>query len=145
MKLDRILVPTDFSPCAEEAIKYAIEFAQSFSAEIHLLHSYPTNPGGISPYVSEIETDIISTYRKNAAERLDKIALKVTAAGIEVMQHLEEEFPSQAIAFVAKKLPADLIIMGTHGTTGLKHVMLGSVAERTIRIAPCPVLTVGEK
>ena len=145
MKVDRILVPTDFSPGAEEALEHAIEFARTFSAEIHLVHSFATNPGCITPYSPGVPYEMIAAIRKAAASRLTEEVETVKQAGIEVREHLVEEHPSQAIASVAEQIEADLIIMGTRGLTGLKHIMLGSVAERVVRIAPCPVLTVGGK
>jgi nucleotide-binding universal stress UspA family protein len=82
--------------------------------------------------------------RDAAAAELEQVTQPLKAAGIRVQEHLADEYPSLAICQSAKDLEADVIVMGTKGTSGLKHVLLGSVAERTLRIAPCPVLTVGE-
>jgi nucleotide-binding universal stress UspA family protein len=143
MSVERILVPTDFSESAKEALDYAIEFAKPFSAEIHLLHSFAANPGSITPYSPGLPFDFVEAVRNAAKARLNEEAERVSAAGVEVHQHVKDDVPFEAIASMAEKLSADLIIMGTRGTTGLKHILLGSVAERTVRIAPCPVLTVG--
>ena len=145
MDLQRILVPTDFSPSAKEALSYAISFAKVFSAEIHLQHSFAANPGSITPYSTGLPFDYVAAVREAANAHLEEEAVKVKAEGIVVHKHLVDDFPSRAIAKMAEKISADLIIMGTRGNTGLKHVVLGSVAERTLRIAPCPVLTVGTK
>ncbi len=67
---------------------------------------------------------------------------KIEAEGVPAEASVSSEFPPQAIVEMAKDIGADLIVMGTRGLTGIKHVMLGSVAERTVRLAPCPVLTV---
>ena len=145
MKVDSILVPTDFSPSAREALGYAIDFAGTLSAKIHLLHSFSANPARITPYSAGLPFDYISAVREAATERLHEEAEKVRAVGLDVEEHLDEDIPSRAIAELAEKISADLIIMGTCGNTGLKHIVLGSVAERTVRVAPCPVITVRTK
>ena len=83
-----------------------------------------------------------TSVRDAAARKLENALQRVTGEGIEAETHLSEMPPAQAIAQTAEKIQADLIIMGTRGLSGLKHVLLGSVAERTIRMAPCPVMTV---
>ncbi len=145
MDVDRILAPTDFSPCAGKALEHAIDLAKVFSAKIHLLHSFAVNPGSVTPYSTGIPVELVEGLYKAAAERLAEEAEKVKSAGVEVEQHLEEDYPSQAIITAAEKLSTDLIVMGTRGMTGLKHIVLGSTAERVVRTAPCPVLTVAEE
>jgi len=80
--------------------------------------------------------------REAAEKKLDDFRAEVEQAGVAVCVHLSKSFPSDAILQTAGEIEADMIVMGTRGLTGLKHVLLGSVAERTIRIAPCPVVTV---
>jgi universal stress protein A len=144
MKFERILVPVDFSPSSAKAVQYARELAAVFASEIHLLHCYMTNPGSLSPYAPGLSGDVIDSMRDAAAAELEGVTQPLKAAGIRVQEHLSDEYPSLAICRSAKDLEANVIVMGTKGTSGLKHVLLGSVAERTLRIAPCPVLTVGE-
>ena len=79
--------------------------------------------------------------RDAARERLEELREKGTAEGVEIAVHLREGNSAEGISAAANEIGADLIVMGTRGNTGLKHVLLGSVAERTIRLAPCPVLT----
>ena len=83
--------------------------------------------------------------REAATRQLEKWRDKVAAEKVEVEAEISPIFPSEAIASTAERIGADLIVMGTRGLSGIKHVLLGSVAERTVRIAPCPVLTVKAK
>lgn len=142
MQIRTILVPVDFSDHAARALDAAMEFAKSFDARLHLLHSYQIHIGSVSPYGLVLPPNFDSEMREAATRRLAEWREKVIAAGIECREHITPIFPSEAICQVAEEIGADLIVMGTRGLTGLKHVVLGSVAERTIRNAPCPVLTV---
>jgi nucleotide-binding universal stress UspA family protein len=141
--IQRIVVGVDFSEYSQRALDDAIALAKKFGAELHLLHCfqvYPVEAGGFPyPTVPEIHERAI---REAAAARLIDWRDKVTAQGVRAEQHLAIDRPSHGIVALAEKLAADLIVVGTYGLTGLKHVLLGSVAERVIRNAPCPVLTV---
>lgn len=144
-EIRKILVPVDFSDHSARALEEAIGLAKTFGAEMHLLHCYQINPGAMSamaPYGIVIPESFERDVRMAALRRLSEWRDKVSAEGITVQEHLTAHFPSEEIVAMAEKLPADLIVMGTSGLTGLKHVLLGSVAERTIRLALCPVLTV---
>lgn len=140
--LKKILVPVDFSATSAAAVEYAIEFAKAFDAEIDLLHSYQINPGAITPYGPVFPDNLYESLRAAASEQLEKVYGQVSAAGVVAKTYLSNSPPSYAIVDAAEEFSSDLIIMGTRGLTGLKHVFLGSVAERTLRHAPCPVLTV---
>lgn len=142
MDLKTILVPVDFSPDSERALEVAVDLAKTFGARVQLLHCYPINVGGISPYGLVLSDDFDREFREAAGRKLGEWREKVAAESVEVEEILTPMFPSEAIAQTAQERGADLVVMGTRGLTGLKHVVLGSVAERTIRIAPCPVLTV---
>jgi nucleotide-binding universal stress UspA family protein len=137
-----ILVPIDFSEHASKALDLAIQLAETHSARIELLHSFPVVLPPLSPYDTIYPTDFTAKCREAAEAKLSEWREKVRAAGIDVHAKATPEPPSEAIPQHAKELGADLIVMGTRGLSGLKHVMLGSVAERTLRGAPCPVLTV---
>ena len=143
MKIQKILCPVDFSPSSDRSLAYAIELAKELGAAIHLIHSYQVNPAAVSPYGPAMHSDFIESFRKGAEELMAKTAETVQAAGLDVKTLLTRDFPSQAIADAAAADQIDLIVMGTRGLSGLKHILLGSVAERTLRMAPCPVLTVG--
>jgi universal stress protein A len=137
----KILVPVDFSTHSSRALQTAIELAKAFGAKLHLLHCYQINVGAISPYGLVIPESFDRDIRDAATKQLEQWRDKVTAQKIEVESEVSPMFPSEAIASTAERIGADLIVMGTRGLSGIKHVMLGSVAERTVRIAPCPVLT----
>lgn len=136
-----ILVPTDFSEHANAALDRALALARASSGVVHLLHAYEIPLGTIPPYGVAIPESVLAGLRDAAARRLEKAAARVEAAGVRCERHLVQSSPSMAIGESARSLDADLVVMGTRGNTGLKHVLLGSVAERTVRTAPCPVLT----
>jgi universal stress protein A len=142
VKIQTILVPVDFSGHSEKAIETAVEFAKAFSAEVHLLHAYSLPVGVVGPYDYQIPANVLGEMRESAARRVDEEVKKVQNQGVEASGMITEGVPTQAIVDAAEQIGANLIVMGTRGLTGLKHVVLGSVAERTIRHAPCPVLTI---
>jgi len=145
MTIQRILVPTDFSARAGEAIDYAIALARRLpGARIDLLHSYGVAKRALLPYDVTIPEPTLSSLRDSAARQLVVALDRARSAGLEAEMHLAEAEPAQAIADAAERLSSDLIAIATHGHTGLKHVLLGSVAERALRMAPCPVLAVKE-
>jgi len=139
LKLKSILVPFDFSSPAEKALAYAVQFAEQFNARIHLLHvvapvMYPPDAGFVPieepKLMAASKTRLTSlAHEKIQPERLSEIEVRIGN-------------PYWEIAEVARQLPADLIVIATHGYTGLKHVIMGSTAERVVRHAPCPVLVV---
>ena len=141
-RIRTILVAVDFSPHADRALETAVELAKIFGAKVHLLHCYQLNLGGISPYGLAIPENFDRDVRIAAQRKLDEWGEKVRAEGVEVEGHVSPMFPGMTISATAEEIGADLIVMGTRGLTGLKHILLGSVAERTIRVAACPVLTV---
>ena len=138
----KILVPVDFSEHAQRALDVAIELAQKFGAELHLLHCYQIHPALVSPYGIAVPETFENEIRTAAVQRLSEWRAKAAARGISVREHLSAHSPSEEIAAMAEQLGTDLIVMGTRGLTGFQQVLLGSVAERTIQRAPCPVLTV---
>jgi len=137
----RILVPHDFSDDAAAALDFAVELAKQLGGELHLLHVYRMPLEMFSPYGIAVPESVIPEIREAAGRRLKELSAQVKNAGLEVEVHLQEGPPADSIAEAARELGADLIVMGTRGRTGLAHVVLGSVAERTVRSAPCPVLT----
>ena len=136
-QLKRILVPMDFSTCSEKALAYAVPFAKQFGAELTLLHvvqPYPPVPG-MAPLDGELIPDL--------EKRLEVIRSTVDAEVPSEAMLLRGD-PHLEIAKAAEKFGADLIILSTHGRTGLAHVLLGSTAERVVRHAGCPVLVLRE-
>ncbi len=141
-RIDKILVPVDFSEHSASALEAAIYLAKALGAGIRLLHCYQIQPLSISPYGIVLPENFDSEIREAAEQRVDEWREKVVREGIEVEVSLSSRFPSLEISEMASEVGADLIVMGTRGLSGIKHVLLGSVAERTLRLAPCPVLTV---
>jgi universal stress protein A len=137
-----LLVPIDFSDHSRAALELAIDLARETGGRIHLLHAYEVPLGTIPPYGVAVPEALLSQVRDAAARRIEKAAKKVRDAQIECETHLLHASPAEAIVEAARTLQADLVVISTRGLTGLKHVLLGSVAERTVRTAPCPVLTV---
>lgn len=143
-RLKRILVPIDFSDCAKKALQYAIPLAKEHEAAITLLYVMPADRavgeyGGIDYASLQTETRA-SSDRALAALVVDEVRGEVPADTL-----VRTGAPVVEILEAAKDLPADLIVISTHGRTGLKHVFLGSVAEHVVRRAPCPVLVVRER
>ena len=140
--IEKILVAVDFSEYADSVLDVAVEFARQLSAELHLVHAFDVRIPLVTPYEVAIPTAFIEEAREAAASKLAALIQKVADDGVTATSHLSEVPAASAIVDLAEELGADLIIMGTRGHTGLKHVLLGSVAERTLRHAPCSVLTV---
>lgn len=138
-----IVVPTDFSPASERAIMHARELAERFGASVLLLHVVE------DPYAAAAWSeaflampDIREPLRQEALKRLEEAASAF--AGLPTTMEAVVGTPAATIVKAAADRSADLIVMGTHGRSGVAHLLLGSVAERVIRLAPCPVLTVRE-
>ncbi len=140
-ELQTILVPVDFSAHSEAAVRYAVGLAKRFGSTLHLLHAYHLPVEVATPDTIAVPRDFWASLREAASRRLGEAADKATGEGVKVEMLLTEGAPAPAITQAAERLHADLIVMGTRGLTGLKHVLLGSVAERVLRTAPCPVLT----
>jgi len=143
----RILHPTDFSRASGAAFLKAVALAKESRAELLLVHVLlPTTPfigdGYISPKTYE---ELEASARRGAHRELAKVVAKAQKAKARVKAVLLEGVPYDRIARAARSKRADLIVMGTHGRSGLSKFFLGSVAERVIALAPCPVLTVRGK
>jgi nucleotide-binding universal stress UspA family protein len=136
-----LLVPTDFSAAANAALLAAIPWLDRFQAELHLVHvfspDYPAPPMMVSSLLVS-ESQIGSRVRS----RLEEVAQNHALALKRVSLHASCGRPYEEICRLARRLEIDLIVTATRGTTGLKHLTLGSTAERVIRYAPCPVLVV---
>jgi nucleotide-binding universal stress UspA family protein len=141
-RFETILVPVDFSDHSKEALDTAVQIAQLFGSTIHLLHCYHLQTAGISPYGIVLPSGYYDDIREAAEKKLNDLHERVLGEGIKVESILSADSPSLAINLAADEIEADLVVMGTRGLSGLKHAMLGSVAERVVRLAPCPVLTV---
>ena len=144
---NKILAPTDFSEDSKLALTYAVMLAQKFSSEIIVVHvDQPLAP----VMVSELNPGLdVSTMNRIAEEgrllalrELDGTTARLREGGVKARGLMRVGAPFLEIINAAQSEGADLIVMGTHGRTGLAHVLIGSVAERVVNKAPCPVLTV---
>ena len=138
----KILVPVDFSPCSERALQYALAFAGQFNASLVLLQVVEAFP---IDYLVGFESSRQSNdwLIEQSRKRLKQLTRKLTATGaISGEPIVNFGKPFQEIVQVAKDQGADLIVIATHGYTGLKYIQLGSTTERVVRHAPCPVLVV---
>ncbi len=140
-----ILHPTDFSEGADWARAEAIRLARALGAEIVLLHVFAPNLlfGEGLTAASEIDR-IYAAQQRAAGETLEARVVDTRAAGVKARGSLRIGLPFEEIARAAEEYGADLIVMGTHGRGGFQRMLLGSVADRVIRTAPCPVVTVRE-
>jgi universal stress protein A len=138
----RIVVPTDFSPRSENAVNYAVELAQRLGAHLTLLH--------VNPQLSALEYTTEGIPIRNEEEAREQ-AYKELAEEVARLKPLHPDvdallrtalFHREEILNVAKELPADLLVLSTHGYTGWKHLLFGSDAEKILERAPCPILIV---
>ncbi|MFI5320195.1 MAG: universal stress protein [Myxococcota bacterium] len=138
----KILVATDFSPGAERALAAALALAAPAKAEVHLVHALEIPLPMFEPYAVALPPELIGAARKTAQDKLAAASSKIRAKGFSGTTHLGEAPASLCVAERAKEIGADLVVIGTHGHTGFKRFLLGSVAERTVKESPVSVLTV---
>jgi nucleotide-binding universal stress UspA family protein len=140
--LKTILVPTDFSECSEAAVRYGRALADAFGASLHLLHVVqdPYKQAWAAEGFAAPVTDMVSQWETQARKRLEETAS--ACAPLRTIVATRIGTPFYDIAQYASEMNVDLIVIGTHGRGPLGHMLLGSVAERIVRRAPCPVLTV---
>ena len=145
IRLERILCPTDFSKYAFRAADYAVALGRRYDAEVHFLHVIPStliHPEQY-PYVAEA-VPLAPEFRKRALERLDAFVALSRAEGVRTRFSVAEGAPVSAILETAGADRVSLLCLGTHGREGVERLVLGSVAEKVLRKARCPVLTVSE-
>jgi nucleotide-binding universal stress UspA family protein len=143
LEIQRILVPIDFSAYSKEALKYAIPFARKFKAEVLLLHVvepaiYPADFNFGQVGIPAIEDEL----RSKANEELQKLVEQEVKRRARSSVLIKVGKPFLEIITTAREERIDLIIMATHGHSGIEHILFGSTAERVVRKAHCPVLTV---
>lgn len=146
-RVRRILHPTDFSPASSAAFRHAVALAKENRAELLLVHVVlPPSPFVGDGYVSpKTYQDLEAAARRGAQGQLAKLLARARKGTGRVRALLLEGVPYEQIRRAARSKRADLIVMGTHGRTGLSRFFMGSVAERVIPLAPCPVLTIRGK
>ena len=143
MHITRILVPTDFSDSAKEAIRAAMDLAQRYEASIKLIHVFQpiamALPEGVMVYGPTLYGDVTAKL----GQHLEEIKAAIEKQGFSRIEHsLVHGIPHVEIARIVREEDFHLVIMGSHGRSGLAHALLGSVAEKVVRKAPCPVLVV---
>ncbi len=140
-QIRRILVPVDFSENSRKAITYATAFARQFGATLIFLHviqvNYAYGEFGAIDFTA-LERDM----RTGAEKELANVVAATQESGLKAESLVREGSPAKVVADVAIEKAADLVVISTHGYTGLKHVLMGSIAEHVVRYAPCPVLVV---
>ena len=140
MQINHILVPIDFSSDSEVAIDMAISLAKKLGSRITLLHAIHEVYIGVGEMAAALPPSYIEDIEAEVEREMQGYVNKVVEAGLNGDSVVVHGVPFQSILDAAEDQNIDLIVMGTHGRTGLKHVLLGSVAEKVIRLARCPVL-----
>jgi len=141
----KILCPVDFSEFTEEILAYATELAKKFNAELHVIHVIP-NLNYFTPYESFLTPENLVAIEKNitkeVANDFDNLLKNID---IPVKKVIKSGVVFVEIIDYIKEQGIDLVVMGTHGRSGIEHILIGSVAEKVVRKAPCPVLTIRPK
>jgi nucleotide-binding universal stress UspA family protein len=140
MTAQHILVPTDFSEYADYALDYAIELAKVLQAHLTVLHVFHLSPLALGEAPPAVLADTLAAMEANVQHQTQMALARVQEAGLQGDSAIVEGIPFQVIINTAESMDVDLIVMGTHGRTGLTHALMGSVAEKVVRLAPCPVL-----
>jgi nucleotide-binding universal stress UspA family protein len=140
----RILAATDFSDLSSTALRHAVLWAQHFKAELRVLHVFDFPPGTGDPRFVNLLDELHREARESRTKQLAEHVLLHVPADLPVTRELGEGYPPDVIEACAETWGADLVVLGTHGLGGLSRLLLGSVAERTLRMAQHPTLIVRE-
>lgn len=141
----KILCPVDFSEFTDEILVYAVNIANRFNSELHLIHVIP-NLNYFTPYESFLTPENLVAIERNIEGEVGKDFDKITKK----LNFPFKRIVKTGVTFVEiidyiKQQEIDLVVMGTHGRSGIEHILIGSVAEKVVRKSPCPVLTVRPK
>jgi len=143
IRIQRILVRTDFSACSEPALKYAAEFATSMAAKLYVLHVAEYSKEGGDPSTAKyIIPEYLAEADEKSQSRLNQITDDLKRRGVDAHPRLVAGRAYADIVQTAEDMAIDLIVIATHGRTGFSHLVFGSTAEKVVRLARCPVLTV---
>ena len=141
----KILCPVDFSEFTKDVVAYAADISRQYGAELHVLHVIP-NLTYFTPYESFLTPENLVAMEKNIQDEVDRDFKKVlSAVGIDVRKVVRTGVAFVEIIDYAKTEGIDLIVMGTHGRSGIEHILIGNVAEKVVRKSPCPVMTIRPK
>lgn len=143
--IKNILVPIDFSDYSKNALRYAVQFAKNFNAKLFLIYVvepmiYPADFSMGQVAIPSMDADL----QNRAEEELKNLSSNYVDAALQSETIIKTGKPFVEINETAKEIDADIIIMATHGHTGVEHLLFGSTAEKVVRKAPCPVLTLRE-
>ena len=141
-EIKRILSPVDFSDTSEHAVRYAVDLASRLGAEMELVHVYQLPTYALPDGAILARPDFVASLTDELQKQMDEVIRRYSGHGVEIRGRIVEGMPYAEVNRVAQEEKADLIVMGTHGRTGLTHLLLGSVAERVVRTSSVPVLTV---
>ena len=139
--VQRILCPVDFSEPSGHALDYAIDLAQALGAELHLMHAYQLPVYALPDGALIPSAELAASVSTDAQRAFDQLMTRIPE-GLSVTPHLTEGAPHAEVQRLVSELDIDLVVMGTHGRTGLARLLMGSVAERVVRTCPVPVLSV---
>lgn len=146
MNIRTILVPVDFSEFSQRAFTWALALAEKWEARVIVLHvvSIPAYPPMITgTYFNPVEFE--TALQKDGEERIQEFVSQAANTTVTIETRVVLGLPFSDICQLAEQNHVDVIVMGSHGRTGIGHILLGSVAERVVRHALCPVLVVGRK
>ena len=142
INIRKVLCPIDFSQHADLVVEWAAHLAEEHDSEVILLHAYHLPVEFQQLEGAYLPPDFWSNVKSEADQTLSKFAEELRKSGIDVETVVREGYPASVIIDEAADQSVDLIVIGTHGLSGLKHLLLGSIAERVVQKAHCPVLTV---
>ncbi len=143
IRINRLLVPIDFSEFSTQALRYGQELCETFGAELHLLHTLEVHVSNTPQFAFGLALpDRFQESTEQVIRRMNELAAGAWAENKKVVRETAHGSPTVEIVNYAKVHDIDIIVIGTHGRTGLSHVLMGSVAEYVVRQAPCPVLVV---
>ncbi len=138
-----ILYPTDFSKYSLHALDYALSFAKQYKAKLYIVHVLPNYPLVLGPEATFVNIPKLEAETSEFVQKeLNKLQERCTAEGLESETMVMVGTPFVQIINAAREKKVHLIVIATHGRSGLSHVLFGSVAERVVRKAPCPVLSI---
>jgi nucleotide-binding universal stress UspA family protein len=143
MQFRHILAPTDFSEYSKKSVASALELAKKFGARLTILHVVELPPYPVEGYVPpNLSATFLEDLERQATVDLAQVVPEAEAAKVEVARIVAVGTPYRTIIETAESNHVDLIVMATAGRTGFSHLVLGSIAERVVRTASCPVLTI---
>jgi nucleotide-binding universal stress UspA family protein len=142
LSINRILCAVDFSAPSARALQYALALAERLGAQVDVIHVYEFPNFAVEDGAVELPPYMQESLAMRLRERLEQFVKEKAVEGPKTSTHLLEGIPYLQIVEAAKGHQADLVVIGTHGRTGLSHMMLGSVAERVVRTSEVPVLTI---